>query len=140
MGVKHTIEEDDDNAPERATTSILSLAINSPVIAMRSWIHTAPYEPFREDSGSIGSRGFLDGRRAHQSVQASSDDLAKFQEIRRALLSAPNMRRKLKTPTRYWVKSRMAGPSVDGAIYLGIAMETLFLDNPATELFISHTD
>ena len=134
MGVKHTIEEDDENAPERVTTSILSLAINSPVIAMQSWIYTDPYEPFRIDRGSFGARGFLDGRRTHQSVQASSNDLAKFQEIRRALLSEPDMTRRLKTPISYWVKSRMAGPSVDGAIYLGIAMETLFLDNSETEL------
>ena len=134
MGVKHTIDDDDLNAPERATTSILSLAVNSPVIAMRSWIYTDPYEPFRIDRGSIGAGGFLDGRRAHQSVQASLDDLAKFQELRRALLSTPDMMRKLKTPISYWVKSRLAGSSVDGAIYLGIAMETLFLDKPATEL------
>ncbi len=134
MGVIHTIEEDDVNAPERATTSILSLVINSPVIAMRSWIYTDPYEPFRIDRGSRAAASFLGGRRAYQSVQAGLDDLAKFQEIREKLLSEPNIEKKLKTPIRYWVKSRMAGPSVDGAIYLGIAMETLFLDNSRTEL------
>lgn len=123
----------DGKLPGDDIATLLSLVLDRPVVGINSWSTISILEPYGPHTGS-GWGSYLDRIPTHEPSQANHSDIANVANLYAILSSSPDLLNKVRVPAEYWVKSKSALNGIDAVLYLGIALEALFLDGAREEL------
>ena len=110
----------------------LSLAGNASIVCAANWTHIEPTEIFNVSATSRGgSHSYMPGL-VHRmgSVKVTQDDISEALTIYRGMQDLPpRVATKLRVPIDRWIKSKADRSPVDTFIDLGIALESLYLQD-----------
>ena len=110
----------------------LSLAADAPIVCSAIWTYIDPAEIFNVWDTYRGNSAtyFPDLARRSGSVNVAQDDISNALAIYEAMEALPpSIATKLRVPVDRWIKSKADQSRVDTAIDLGIALESLYLED-----------